>query len=637
MRKINLFFKRLGDIFVSGIMILVLLPLFVILAVLIKLTSKGRVVFTQTRIGKNNKPFVIYKFRTMITEQFDKDGKEIMSEKRITKMGKLLRKTSLDELPQLFNVFFGNMSIIGPRPMMDYQAPRCIGEEKLRFKMRPGLTGWAQVKGRNNIPWEERIQYDIEYVKKFNIWLDIVIIFKTILLVFNRQGTDVKPAYRGISRFSKYYIPEQNNNVNNQETGIEKKAKKALVLAGSWSQVMLINQLRERGIETVLADNNPNATAVKYADKFVKANILDVDVIKKIAIEEKVDFLITVCADQVLLTVAKVSEDLGLPCYIDYDTACKVSDKSYMKDIFSKNGIPTSKHVFMSKLDFEKLEGMEFPLVVKPVDAYSSKGVRKAMDKNELEQFFNEASEISRSGVVIVEEYVEGVELTCDYEVIDGKAQLLSVSNTEKVNYKDRFLAFRTRYPASVSEETVRRVANIGQMIATAFNLKDTPMLVQLLTDDKKESVLEFCARTGGGAKYLLIKAATGFDPIKAVIDLTLGNPVTTKGIKGVSKLVTNEFLYAYSGVFDHLEGFEELKQEGIIAEYWQFKWQGAEIKKAISSSDRIVSITIYSDTYEELVEKHNKIASRVKIIDIDGKDIMRHDLLTDIKPLYLN
>lgn len=411
---------------------------------------------------------------------------------------------------------------------------------------------------------------------------------------------------------------------------------KALVLAGSWSQVVLLNQLRERNIQTILADNNPNATAVKYADKFVRVDLLDSEAVKKVAIEEQVDFLITVCADQVLLTVAKVSEELGLPCYIDYDTACKVSDKGHMKDIFIKNGVPTSKHAFMSELDMEKISTMEYPLVVKPVDAYSSKGVRKATNVDELKQYFKEAAEISRSGVVIVEEYVEGAELTVDIQVIDGKAHLLSVSNTEKVNYKDRFLAFRTRFPAAVSEETIGRVAQIGQKIADAFNLKNTPMLIQLLTDDKKESVLEFCARTGGGAKYLLIKAATGFDPIQAVVDLTLGNPVTVEGIKPESKFVTNEFLYAYPGIFDHLDGFKQLKQEGVIKEFWQFKWQGAEIKNAISSSDRVASVTIYSDTYEELVKKHNLIASTIKIIDKDGNDIMRHDLLTDIKPLSL-
>lgn len=411
---------------------------------------------------------------------------------------------------------------------------------------------------------------------------------------------------------------------------------KALVLAGSCSQIVLLNQLRQRNIQTVLVDNNPNAIAIPYADKFVRANILDDVVIKQIAVDEKVDFLITVCADQVLITVAKVSEELGLPCYIDYDTANKVSDKGHMKDIFRKNGIPSSKHVFMSELQMDKLDGMQFPLVVKPVDAYSSKGVRKAENEQELYQYFGEAAEISRSGVVIVEEYVEGAELTVDFQIIDGKAHLISVSNTEKVNYKDRFLAFRTRFPASVSEDTVARVAKIGQQIADAFHLKNSPMLVQMLSDDKRESVLEFCARTGGGAKYLLIKAATGFDPIEAVVNLTLGESVTLEGLKPRGKYVTNEFLYMYPGVFDHLEGFEQLKKEGIIDEYWLFKWPGCEIKNAATSSDRVASVTILSETYEELVEKHNRIASTIKIIDKNGVDVMRHDLLTDIKSLFI-
>ncbi len=209
MRTFNLFLKRTFDILVSIIIIMLAIPAFIIVPVVIKFTSKGPAIFKQHRVGKNGKMFVMFKFRTMVTEQYNTDGTEIMSEDRITKIGRILRKTSLDELPQLFNVLNGTMSIIGPRPMLDYQAPRCIGEENLRFEMRPGLTGLAQIKGRNDIWWEERIQYDIEYVKAFTFWLDIVILFKTVLLVFKKQGTEVKPEYRGVSRFSKFYVSDE--------------------------------------------------------------------------------------------------------------------------------------------------------------------------------------------------------------------------------------------------------------------------------------------------------------------------------------------------------------------------------------------------------------------------------------------
>ena len=211
MRKFNFFLKRTFDILVSSIFIVLLtiIPVFIVIPIVIRLTSEGPALFKQTRAGKNGKLFTIYKYRTMIVNQYDENGVEIMSEDRITKVGKFLRKTSLDELPQLFNILNGTMSIVGPRPMLDYQVSRCEGEEVLRFEVQPGMTGLAQVKGRNNIGWPERIQYDIEYVKNFSFALDIKILFQTVLLVFKRSGTQVNTELRGVDRFSKHYVPEE--------------------------------------------------------------------------------------------------------------------------------------------------------------------------------------------------------------------------------------------------------------------------------------------------------------------------------------------------------------------------------------------------------------------------------------------
>ena len=211
MRKFNFFLKRAFDIIVSliAIVMLTVIPVFIVVPILVKLDSKGPAMFNQIRAGKDGKLFKMYKFRTMITERYDKDGNEIMSENRITKLGRFLRKTSIDELPQLFNILNGTMSIVGPRPMLDYQVERCEGEESLRFAVRPGMTGLAQAMGRNNLSWPERIQYDIKYVKEFTFLLDIKIIFMTALAVLKHTGTDVKPEYRGVDRFSKHYVPEK--------------------------------------------------------------------------------------------------------------------------------------------------------------------------------------------------------------------------------------------------------------------------------------------------------------------------------------------------------------------------------------------------------------------------------------------
>lgn len=194
MRKFQLFIKRAFDIVVSLTLIIVftVIPVFIIVPILIKATSKGPVVFKQDRVGKDGKVFKIYKFRTMRIpeDSLDENGEQLPPKKRITKVGKFLRKTSLDELMQLFNVLGGSMSIIGPRPTLPYQVERYNDEQKRRHEMRPGVTGWAQVNGRNDLSWTEKIVYDVEYIDKFSLLMDIKILFKTVGVVFRRDGIE---------------------------------------------------------------------------------------------------------------------------------------------------------------------------------------------------------------------------------------------------------------------------------------------------------------------------------------------------------------------------------------------------------------------------------------------------------------
>lgn len=406
---------------------------------------------------------------------------------------------------------------------------------------------------------------------------------------------------------------------------------KALVVAGGIAQAALIQELKGRGIYTILADKNPKAVAVPYADAFYPVSTLDEDGILNLAIDEKVDFVITACADQVLLVVAKVCEKLNLPCYIDYNTAKLVSDKTYMKDIFEKNNIPTSKHVIMKTFDENKIKDLEFPIVVKPVDSYSSRGVKKVREFSELQPAFEEAAEISRTKTAIVEEFCEGEELTVDVYVEDGKAHVLTVSISDKIADKDKFVIYRTKNPAPISDVTKSQIEETAQKIAEAFKIKNSPMLIQLISDGKKISVLEFCARTGGSIKYRLIKKASGFDVIKAVVDLTLGEKPHIDKLKSESKYITNTFLYCSPGVFDHEEGFEELKNEGIISEYYIFSAKGREFKSISSSGDRMGSFTVQADDLETLREKHDAAIKRVRAISKDGIDLIRHDLVTDL------
>ena len=407
---------------------------------------------------------------------------------------------------------------------------------------------------------------------------------------------------------------------------------KALVLAGGLPQITLIRQLRERGIETVLLDGSPAPLALEYADKFRQVNIFDIEAVKNIALEEKADFLITVCADQVLLVVAQVSEMLGLPWYIDYETAKRVSDKQLMKDIFAAAGVPTSRYAVMDTLDPEKLAGLRYPLIVKPVDAYSSKGVRKVLDEEELRAAFAEAAAISRSKNVIVEEFFQGEEISVDLFIRDGKAHVLCVSNSEKVKDDEHFVIFRGRYPVNASEKLLREIKTVCQRIAEAFGIVNAPMLVQMLTDGERLTVLEFCARTGGAMKWLLIRHASGVDVIRGVIDLTLGRQPDITVAPPETRYIVNDFIYCRAGVFDRLEGFEEQLALGNITDYHCLRPRGMRFSGAVaSSSDRVAGVTFQADSLEEFNRKHRAFVEGVKVLDTDGRDMMRHDLLPDL------
>lgn len=403
---------------------------------------------------------------------------------------------------------------------------------------------------------------------------------------------------------------------------------KALVLAGGVPQAELLKQLRERNITTVLADGSDKPVAKPFADFFYQTDIFDIEAVKKIAVDEKVDFLITVCADQVLLVVAQVSEMLHLPCYIDYETGKNVSDKIRMKRIFLENGIPTTRYVEMPEFDEAKISRLNYPLVIKPVDAYSSKGVRKATDRAELMQYYSEAAEISRTGGVIVEEFFSGEEISVDAFVVNGKAKILCVSNSDKVKSDDRFVIFRGRVPANVPETVMEQIETVTQQIADAFGLVNSPLLVQLLHNGSRISVLEFCARTGGNMKWLLIKYSCGVDVITAAIDITLGKtPDLTKKDTG-NRVVVNDFIYCQPGVLDHFEGFEELEKEGVIHEFHPVRSKGTAIKGVTSSSDRVAGMNIVAASIAEFNEKQQYISDHVKVINTEGNDMMRHDLL---------
>lgn len=181
------FIKRIIDVVLSGLALLVLSPVYLLLAILVRTKLGSPVMFSQERPGRDGKVFRMYKFRSM-TDARDANGSLLPDEARLTHFGAALRATSLDELPELWNIFKGDMSIVGPRPLLVRYLPRYNERQRHRHDVRPGLTGWAQVNGRNAISWEQKFEYDVEYVEKESFWFDLKIICMTVSKVLHRSG-----------------------------------------------------------------------------------------------------------------------------------------------------------------------------------------------------------------------------------------------------------------------------------------------------------------------------------------------------------------------------------------------------------------------------------------------------------------
>jgi sugar transferase EpsL len=179
--------KRLTDFVLSGVGLLILSPVLLVLSVCVRLSIGAPVLFRQRRPGFKGEPFLLLKFRTM-TDGTDENGRPLPDEKRMTRFGHLLRHTSLDELPELVNVFKGEMSLVGPRPLLMEYLPLYSAEQARRHEVKPGITGWAQVNGRNAISWEDKFKLDVWYVDHQSMWVDVKILAKTILAVVLRDG-----------------------------------------------------------------------------------------------------------------------------------------------------------------------------------------------------------------------------------------------------------------------------------------------------------------------------------------------------------------------------------------------------------------------------------------------------------------
>lgn len=400
---------------------------------------------------------------------------------------------------------------------------------------------------------------------------------------------------------------------------------KIIVLAGGNDQAALIQELRHKftDVEVLLIDFAPNVVASKYADRHIVESTMDLPKVKEIAVREKADYIITACGDQPLLTMAVVSEELGLPCYLSKKQVLNLTNKMYMKRMMVENAIPTSKFKTFTSKDVIDTTGLTYPLVVKPVDSNGSKGVRKVCNREELEKYLPDAFRFTLTDTVIVEEFCEGVEISADFYICDGNAKKVMWCQLNKYKVDDSTqVIYQSVIPPALSEMATKTLMEVANKIARGYEVDNSPLLVQAMVNGDDVKIIEFSARLGGGAKYKTIQNVTGFNVLRANLESMLGEKPEVV-INDDGRCYSRCHIYVNGGVFKAIEGLDQLQQSGVIDEFVLTKPFGVAVGPPKSSSDRVASVFISANSKDELEQKIRVAMDTLKVLDENGVDML--------------
>ena len=406
----------------------------------------------------------------------------------------------------------------------------------------------------------------------------------------------------------------------------------AIVLGGTVPHCYLIQLLKKRGYHTVLIDYTPNPPAKAFADEHVQESTLDKDTVLQVAREKNAALVISTNVDQANVTCCYVAERLGLPHPYSYETALNVTDKKRMKQIMWDHDIPTSRYVVVK--DLNGLQGVQlhYPLIVKPADSNSAKGVKRVESEDELRKYLPEALVFSRNGFAIVEEFKEGKEISAYGVVVNGQAKL--IMHQERISVYDGvdrvIKCYSSLAPSRISEHAVTKAEMILAQIAQAFGLDNTPLFFQGIVQGDEISVIEFAPRVGGGISFRTIMDGTGFDMVSAGLDSFLCIPINTDGWHAMNLFYAVNQIYGENGVYDYSKGVERLLQDGIVTSISFYKSKGDVIDTGRASSSRIGVMVVSGSTQDELRRKIATAFSTLDSFDINGKSIIRRDLNLD-------
>lgn len=404
----------------------------------------------------------------------------------------------------------------------------------------------------------------------------------------------------------------------------------AIVLGGIVPHKNLLEKLKKRGYFTILIDYFENPPAAVAADLHLRESAMDKEAVLAAARRYHAQLVLCTCLDQQIGIACQVAEELGLPEPYSYAKALEVTNKEKMKQIMWENQIPTSRFFTVHRAEEIPDAELEFPVMVKPADSCGSAGIRKVERKEEIPEAVEYALGWSRSGTVVVEEFVEGTEISV-YTFISGKKAhvLLTSQRFSKLGEDGTCIkCYASVAPAVVSGSLFSAMEELGTRIAGAFSLDNTAMFYQCMVHEGQIKVIEFAPRISGGICFRTIEENTGFDIINAAIDSWLGIPVQVECCRPRIYNMTQQ-IHAYPCVFDHIEGEEKLKEAGILDTLFLHKTKGARIGSEKASSARVAAALIRTEDPGKLPGLAKAVIDGLEVYDDKGKAVM-------VKGLYL-
>ena len=407
---------------------------------------------------------------------------------------------------------------------------------------------------------------------------------------------------------------------------MENKTNKpvAIILGGTFPHIELINNLKKRCYYTILIDYLDNPTAKEYADEHIIESTLNKDLVLQIAKKRNTELIISSCVDQANVTACYVAEKLNLPHPYSYEIAKIISNKVSMKKHMVEGGIPTSNYVEVDNLTMLYNINLKYPLIVKPSDSNSSKGVRKADNSIELNEYAKHAFAISRNKKIIIEEYLDGKEIGVDCYIKNGDAKI--IMTRERIKILDDNISTQQIYgsfwPAELTDDNLKSIKEIANKIASIFGLDNTPLMIQAILKDDCISVIEFAPRIGGGENYRIIRELTNFDIIDASINSFLLIPQNID-FSIPNYIYFDNYIYTKPAVFNTIVGVNELIDNKLIEYVNVYKKKDTLVGSEMSSNNRVGVFTLKSTDRKDIINKLNKSIKTVDVLDINGNSIM--------------